>query len=58
MMAELANQPGELGESRELYKHLGMICRVAFFPPITVWFGINESHKLVIITNLKLHNEL
>ncbi len=49
MMEELAYDPMRCGESRGFLDGAQIWLRLAFTPPLSVWFGVHESSKQVFI---------
>jgi hypothetical protein len=54
VMDELAYDPLHFGESRGAYPHLQLELRIAFVPPVYVWFAVHEQSRQVFIRRFGL----
>ena len=49
MEQQLSTDPGEVGESREIYPSLGLEDRLAFFSHFYVRFAVDEVRRVVYV---------
>ncbi|HSQ57309.1 MAG TPA: hypothetical protein VLM40_16425 [Gemmata sp.] len=54
LLDELAYDPIHFGESRGTYPHLQLEMRIAFVPPVYIWFAVHEPSRQVFIRRLGL----
>jgi hypothetical protein len=49
IIGELETEPNTFGESRELFPAAGLVFRLAFAGPMSVYFAVHEQAKTVFI---------
>ncbi len=54
LLQELVDHPNDCGESRGEYPVIRVTKRVGFFGPLTVYYGVDETRKLVTIVGFWL----